>query len=66
MLMKKCELCGKESETLNICQECGTEYCNDCGDNNRGLCQDCIDFKESVELGGAEEEMESDDEDSDL
>lgn len=43
----KCELCEREVKTLNTCQECSTKYCNECGDPARGLCQDCIDFKEN-------------------
>lgn len=56
----KCELCGKTVEFLETCQECGTQYCDACGDFYRALCQDCIDFSESSDG------MEFDDMDMDM
>ncbi|MBR9678002.1 MAG: hypothetical protein GOU97_01770 [Nanoarchaeota archaeon] len=53
--LKVCELCEKEFETLETCQECGTEYCKECGDVGRGLCQDCVDYKESMKNTSTED-----------
>ena len=40
----KCELCSGEFEDIDRCKVCDTKYCKDCGDQERSLCNDCIDF----------------------
>ena len=40
--MEKCDLCGceiNETENKNICERCGTVYCDCCGSGY--VCTDC-------------------------
>lgn len=44
MNMPKCELCEKKVKTTYKCTECGTRFCEKCGEKERNVCEDCIDY----------------------
>lgn len=39
--MHKCELCGKETDELYECEQCGRYVCASCGGKSF-LCDDCL------------------------
>ena len=39
--MEKCELCGKETDDLSECEDCGRLICDDCG-GVCFLCDECF------------------------
>ncbi len=43
---KNCELCKCIEEELRDCKKCATVFCDNCGDKERNLCQDCLQFEE--------------------
>ncbi len=45
----KCEICGEEYDALNTCSVCNTHFCNNCGDPQRLLCKDCLEFDEALD-----------------
>ncbi len=46
MVLNKCELCKKKRKTVQ-CQGCGRQFCKNCGDQERMLCRDCIEYEEN-------------------
>ena len=49
--MAKCEICNKKVKATYACNECGSKYCEKCGDKKRLLCQDCIAYEEEMQGG---------------
>lgn len=54
--MPICEICGMEVVEIHECSECGTKFCEECGDVKSRLCYDCLgwdrgDLEESWEDG---------------
>jgi len=45
----KCDLCSKELDSMAHCSICDTKFCPDCGDYDRNLCKDCIEFEDASE-----------------
>ena len=43
----KCSVCTKENKKLYLCQECGSKFCEDCGNLDRERCNLCIQFEET-------------------
>ncbi len=37
-----CEICGNVVDKLYTCKSCGVKFCENCGDPERGLCEDCL------------------------
>jgi len=48
-----CEICENEvsrvSEVFN-CKECAAKFCTNCGDNDRNLCEDCLQYIEAYDI----------------
>ena len=44
--MPKCEICNKNVKTTFKCNECGSGFCEKCGEKDRLLCEDCADYEE--------------------
>ncbi len=47
--MPVCELCGKKVKVVYKCKACGARFCENCGDKNRLLCDDCIEYEEGAQ-----------------
>ena len=43
----KCELCDGDFDSVERCGVCETKFCKNCGDVNRNLCNDCIEFDDA-------------------
>ncbi len=59
--MPVCEICGEDVSEVKECKMCGVIFCQDCGDFERELCEDCI-FE--MENGEDEEDFDMDDEEN--
>jgi predicted nucleic acid binding AN1-type Zn finger protein len=44
--MPVCEICGKKVKIVFKCNECGSSFCEKCGNKTRLLCQDCSEYEE--------------------
>ena len=42
--MPVCEICENEVSDVFSCKHCGARFCEKCGDSERLLCEDCIDY----------------------
>lgn len=60
--MSVCEICGLEVVKVVECSQCGTKFCEECGDVKKKLCYDCLGWEEEDEEL-EEEEEEEDEED---
>jgi hypothetical protein len=59
--MAKCEICTKKVKTTYTCNECGSKFCDKCGDKTKLMCQDCIAYEEELHKGyKPEQEIEVD------
>ena len=64
--MAKCEICSKTVKTVYSCDECGARFCENCGDKNKLMCQDCLAYEESLKSGyRPEQEIEVEVDDTD-
>jgi hypothetical protein len=41
IIMPVCEICGEDVTEISECRECGTLFCNNCGDTVEELCEYC-------------------------
>jgi len=57
--MPRCEICENEVSKVYKCKSCGTRFCENCGDPEKLLCEDCLAFEEEV---GATEGIELEEE----
>jgi hypothetical protein len=55
--MPVCEICEKEVKVAYECKECGCKFCEDCGNAERELCDDCLSYEEGA-YGEGEIEVE--------
>ncbi|MFQ5815659.1 MAG: hypothetical protein ACE5G7_04090 [Candidatus Hydrothermarchaeaceae archaeon] len=39
--MSECGICGEKTAEISKCKECGTLFCDDCGDTVEELCEYC-------------------------
>lgn len=57
-----CEICGMDVQDVNVCKECDSKFCSECGDTKRMLCYDCLGWEDNeIDEDLKEEEWESDD-----
>lgn len=40
--MAECEICGEEVKECHKCKECGTLFCENCGDPAEEVCEFCM------------------------
>lgn len=55
--MPRCSICRQVKDTLATCKECGQKFCPDCGNYNKGYCEDCKEY-ESYEDEKVDEDKE--------
>jgi ribosomal protein L32 len=50
--MDVCEVCGEVVDKVHICADCGTRFCQDCGDPDpkKKLCAFCLKANAPFEL----------------
>ena len=48
--MPICELCENDVSEIFDCKECGANFCAKCGDNERNLCEDCLQYIEAYDV----------------
>jgi hypothetical protein len=56
--MEKCSVCKekpRKGKTLYKCKECECKFCEDCGDKEKQLCNDCLGYDYDVEKAGERE-----------
>jgi len=46
--MDKCEVCSRRIKKLVPCRGCGRYFCHNCGNQSRGLCEDCLEYVEDA------------------
>ncbi len=51
-----CEVCEEEFEELFQCIACAVLFCENCGNQLRGLCGDCFEHAETSRIDNIEEE----------
>ncbi len=41
---KRCEICGKKTESLKVCKSCGRHYCSSCQSpsTTQDFCKECV------------------------
>lgn len=44
--MPVCEICNKKQKVVFKCNECGSGFCEKCGDKTRLLCEDCVEYED--------------------
>ena len=60
--MPVCEICGMDVQDVNVCKECDSKFCSECGDVKRRLCYDCLGWEDNeIDEDLKDEEWESDD-----
>lgn len=47
--MPVCEMCKKKQKKVFKCKECGSAYCEKCGNKDRELCEDCEAYEEATQ-----------------
>jgi hypothetical protein len=50
ILMAICEICENEVSEIFDCKECGAKFCDKCGDIDRNLCEDCLQYIEAYDI----------------
>ncbi len=41
-MAQQCEICGEVTKDIYKCKECGTLFCDTCGDAAQELCEFCM------------------------
>ena len=50
--------CRQMKDELKECKECGQKFCRDCGNYNKGYCDDCKEYEKYDEAENKEEKEE--------
>ena len=50
--MPICDICGMEVIEVFDCCECEAKFCEECGDNKKKLCYDCLGWVDDVDDWG--------------
>jgi hypothetical protein len=71
--MPRCAICYENVDKVYICKVCGAQFCAECGDPKRGVCELCItevdkelDEEEEIEELEDKEEEEEEEEDEEF
>ncbi|MCW1301281.1 MAG: hypothetical protein QW507_01880 [Candidatus Nanoarchaeia archaeon] len=46
--MPRCEICSNEVSKVYKCKSCGAKFCENCGDVDKLICEDCLAFEEEL------------------
>ncbi len=58
--MPVCEICENNSIEVFECKKCGVKFCSKCGDSERDICEDCLDYENAYHSGMSGDEESSD------
>ena len=56
--MPRCSICQQIKDEVTSCKECGQKFCRDCGNYNKGYCDDCKEYEKYEEEEKINEDKE--------